>query len=141
MVYIDNLTIEQVISGNYRSHLRNKQIANISKGMGLIEKYGSGIKRVIDTFSSYGLREPLFESRENGFLVTVWNKKETTQETTQETIVRLLKENPKYTRNDLAKLIGKSNSTIKIYLAELKKNGLIERIGSTKSGSWKVNRK
>jgi len=105
--------------------------------MGLIEKYGSGIKRVIDTFSSYGLREPLFESRENGFLVTVWNKKETTQET----IVRLLKENPKYTRNDLAELIGKSNSTIKIYLAELKKNGLIERIGSTKSGSWKVNRK
>ena len=28
---IDNLTIEQVISGNYRSHLRNKQIANIFK--------------------------------------------------------------------------------------------------------------
>ncbi|MCA1795684.1 MAG: hypothetical protein LC660_17770 [Desulfobacteraceae bacterium] len=39
------LTAEQLTSGNYISAVRNKQIALIFKEAGLIEKYGSGIKR------------------------------------------------------------------------------------------------
>jgi len=107
---------------------------------GRIEKYGSGIKRVLDMFQIFGLKPPLFESVEDGFLVTVWNVSETTQETTQEIVLALLEKNPQYTRSDLVKLIGKSDSSIKIYLAALKKKGVIERIGSTKSGYWKVTR-
>ena len=91
-------------------------------------------KRVIETFNAYGLKEPLFESLEDGFLVTVWNG----NKTTQAMILELLLKNPNYTRLDLVKLTGKSNSTIKENLAKLKKNGLIKRIGSTKSGYWEV---
>ena len=135
---LGSLSIEKVMSGKYRSHLRNKQIANIFKEIGLIEKYGSGIKRIFETFNSYGLKEPMFESLEDGFLVTVWNGNKTTQETTQEMVIELLLKNPNYTRMDLVKLTGKSNSTIKEHLANLKNEGRLKRIGSDKGGYWMV---
>ncbi len=47
------LTVEQLTSGNYISSVRNKQIALIFKEAGLIEKYGSGIKRVLQAFDEY----------------------------------------------------------------------------------------
>jgi len=52
-----DLTIEEVASGKYQSQIRNKQIANIFKEFGLIEKYGTGIKRILETFKIYGLKK------------------------------------------------------------------------------------
>ena len=77
------LTIEMIKSGQYRSIPRNLQIANIFKEAEIIEKYGSGIKRVIESFKAYGLKEPQFEVMQGGLNVTVFNK--TAQETAQET--------------------------------------------------------
>jgi ATP-dependent DNA helicase RecG len=57
---------------NYKSHLRNKQIATIFRELDLIEKYGSGIRRVIDSFVAYGLPEPQFEATQGGMAVTVF---------------------------------------------------------------------
>jgi len=50
----DGLTVEQLISGKYSSSIRNKQIASVFKEAGIIEKYGSGIKRVLEAFQGYG---------------------------------------------------------------------------------------
>jgi predicted HTH transcriptional regulator len=36
-----------LVRGNYVSAIRNKQIATLFKEAGIIEKYGSGIKRVL----------------------------------------------------------------------------------------------
>ncbi|HOB71494.1 MAG TPA: winged helix-turn-helix transcriptional regulator [bacterium] len=66
---------------------------------------------------------------------------ETAQETIRKKILQLLKENPGYTKNDLIKILGKSDGTIKKHLANLKNNGLLERVGSTKAGHWKVKSK
>ena len=41
----DELTIAQLNSGHYASRTRNRAIANMFKECGLIERYGSGIKR------------------------------------------------------------------------------------------------
>ena len=57
-VLLDALTVEKIKTGHYKSHLRNKQVATIFKELELIEKYGSGVRRVIDTFVAYGLPEP-----------------------------------------------------------------------------------
>jgi len=43
-------------------------------------KYGSGVERIKNLFTAYGLKEPKFEEQQKGFKVTVY--KETTQETT-----------------------------------------------------------
>ena len=64
--------VEKIKTGHYKSHLRNKQVATIFKELELIEKYGSGVRRVIDTFVAYGLREPEFEATQGGMAVTVF---------------------------------------------------------------------
>ena len=114
------------------------------KECGLIEKYGSGIYRIKKLCKAHGIQEPEFSEIQKGFKVTVFKYplKETTQETTQETtkdkIIHLLIENPNYTKQDLMRLLNKGDATIKEHLSRLKREGRLDRVGSTKSGHWKV---
>lgn len=55
------ITVKKLISGDYVSKPRNKKIAEAFKEVGLIEKYGSGIRRIIDAFRQHGSKEPVFE--------------------------------------------------------------------------------
>jgi len=70
----DGLSIEDVKSGQYKSMPRNLQIADVFKTADIIEKYGSGIKRVIRLFKEYGSKEPLFEDRLGGMVVVAYRK-------------------------------------------------------------------
>ena len=81
----------------------------------------------------------------------------TTQETTQETIfetirvtktcklnenqqkiIHYVKENPNITRNELADKLNITADGVKYNLNKLVKGNIIERVGSTKAGYWKV---
>ena len=53
-------------------------------------------------------------------------------------ILQCLKQNPKANYRELADKTGCSTSTIKRHIQELKKMGIIERIGSDKTGCWKT---
>jgi len=53
-------------------------------------------------------------------------------------ILQHLKQNPKANYSELADKIGCSTATIKRHIQELKKTGIIERIGSDKTGYWKI---
>jgi Fic family protein len=68
---------------------------------------------------------------------------ETTQEmvelSTADKIINALKDNPKATQKQLAQQIGITPDGIKYQLNQLKKSGKIQRVGSTKAGSWQVN--
>ena len=68
----DTISIEQLLSNNYISKPRNRQIAKMVKGLGWIERYGTGIKRVRRMFVEYGLSEPVFKEETDGMLVTVF---------------------------------------------------------------------
>lgn len=73
------------------------------------EKYGSGIKRVLEAFSEYDLPQPVFEEIQKGFKVTVFK---TTQKTrTRDQLLALLSKNPNMTREDLARALAKSPNT------------------------------
>jgi ATP-dependent DNA helicase RecG len=48
----DNISVEDLLSNNYKSSPRNKLIADFFKNLGLIEKYGSGIRRIIRYFEN-----------------------------------------------------------------------------------------
>lgn len=91
-----------------------------------------------------------YEESGDGFMASLaYTNQKTTQETTQETtvgvvqreILKLLLKNPNYTRHELAGVLRKSDATIKEHISKLKKLGLLERVGSTKSGSWRVKEK
>jgi fido (protein-threonine AMPylation protein) len=53
-------------------------------------------------------------------------------------ILQYLKHNPKANYRELADKTGYSTATIKRHIQELKKMGIIERIGSDKTGFWKI---
>ena len=54
----NGLTYEEVMNGH--SKIRNKGIANIFSQMGLVEAWGSGIKRILNAAEEYGLPKPRF---------------------------------------------------------------------------------
>lgn len=60
-----NITMEDIFNG--RSESRNRVIANIFKELGLIEQWGSGINRIINSCKEYGLPTPKIEEQ-NDFM-------------------------------------------------------------------------
>jgi fido (protein-threonine AMPylation protein)/DNA-binding HxlR family transcriptional regulator len=53
-------------------------------------------------------------------------------------ILQHLKQNPKANYRELADKTGYSTATIKRHIQELKKSGIIERVGSDKTGNWRI---
>ena len=66
------------------------------------------------------------------------DNKNTTQETTQEKIIKLIKKNPTITQVEMAKILNLTRDGISYNIKVLKNNGIIDRIGSTKNGLWKI---
>ena len=54
-------------------------------------------------------------------------------------LLKILTQKPDATYDDLSADLGVSAATVKRRLADLKKAGTIERVGSKKAGTWKVN--
>jgi len=146
-----DLTVAKLLKGNYISTIRNKQIAGIFKEAGIMEKYGSGIRRIVEAFRSSGLPVPKFREMGEGFMVTVFhgtpqktkeetkeNTKEETKEKTMGKILAAIKANPAVTTLELMKLLALSDSGVEWNLRKLKSAGLLKRVGSTKSGHWEV---
>ncbi len=158
-----DLSIETIKAGLSKSRPRNRLIAQTFKELGLIEKYGSGVKRVIDDFTDYGLDEPNFNEIAGGFEVTVFDraparkiKKESERlgerlgielgeklgeglGETQDKIISLMIENKKVTIPLLSKKTGFSTTTIEKHINRLKKKGIIRRKGTAKGGYWEVS--
>ncbi|MFZ2957624.1 MAG: ATP-binding protein [Candidatus Ozemobacteraceae bacterium] len=135
------LTVEKLLKGDYRSSIRNRKIADIFKEAGLVEKYGSGIRRIVEGFKEYGLPEPKFQEISDGFMVTMYCDKVVTQKTTQKTTQKLLDmliENPFLSRSTLAELLVMTEEGVKYQLTKLKKMGRIRRVGADKGGFWEV---
>ncbi len=145
----DDLTIEKLNTNNYSSRTRNRAIARAFKEAGIIERYGSGIKRIKSECLTHGVVEPKFEEFIHGFRVTLYKEKttqkttqkitqKTTQKSTREQILELLKENKKLTRDALSEIIGVSSNAIKQHLSKLQNDKLLKRVGGRKDGFWEV---
>lgn len=57
----------------------------------------------------------------------------------QEEILTEIRNNPNVTQPQLSQLIGIGITAIENNIKFLKENGYIERVGSNKTGYWKVN--
>jgi len=146
----DNISVEDLLSNNYISIPRNKKIAEFFKDLSLIEKYGSGIQRIVNYFKAENLPVPEFKNISDGFMVTVFmgveklpeNYQKTTRKLPEndmeEKILNILKSNPKTSRSALSKQLKISMDLTKYYLDKLKKRKLIQRKGPDKGGYWKI---
>lgn len=63
------LTMEQAIAGN--SMTRNTIIAEVLSQSMLIESWGTGLQRIIEGCREHGLADPIFESSNTNFRVTI----------------------------------------------------------------------
>ena len=110
----------------------NPTIIRIFRDLGLAERLGTGIRRVLKYYP-----KEIFKFSPNFIRVNIPFKM-TNEIDERPTILNLLKNNPYLTRKELANLLDKSESTVYRELTLLEKNGYIERIGSNKTGFWKV---
>lgn len=109
----------------------------------LIKKYQEDYYKAINNCNAAGNSNEFIE-----FMLKMINEtmsdllesatQETTQKTTQEKIIDLIKDNPDITQTEMASKLGITRDGISYNIKQLKDNGIIERIGSTKKGSWKI---
>ena len=63
---------------------------------------------------------------------------ETAQETTQEKILNLIRKDNTITQVEMAKILGITRDGMSYNIRILREKGILERIGSTKNGIWKI---
>lgn len=128
---------------------RNHIIADLFSKIHFGEKMGTGFDRILEICKKENAPFPEIELNENYFYVIFRQsheylnlaQKETTQKTTKKTTQKILsaiKENPRITREELAKLLGITPDGVKYHLDNLKKKGFIKRIGGRKEGVWEI---
>ena len=158
------LTMEKMLSGI--SSIRNELIADVFLKMGIVEKWGTGIKRVRELCRENGLNEVVYTADEEFFTATIYREKKFTKKdgdllglhqnfTKNRTAspevhqnftknipegalktFEALKNNPYASAVELAEVVGVSSRSIKTHFLILKENKLIEYVGSKKGGHW-----
>lgn len=120
---------------------------------------GKGLASVVTSLEEAGLEEPVVRLGQGTFSITLSTKKEDSafddydvdtqsissqltaggkEERTRTAILALVSARADLTYDEIADLANVSSATVKRQIAWLKQEGLIERIGGRKSGSWRV---
>ena len=160
----NGLTYEEVMNGH--SKIRNKGIANIFGQMGLVEAWGSGIKRIFNAAEEYGLPKPRFREFDNMFRVELFRnnpmamtEKKDGEDSekvrrkdgedseknqiyeltdTQKKMVELLRIDKQLSAKKIAEQLGLGSRSIEKNIKKLKSLGFLIRHGSPKNGYWEV---
>jgi len=157
----DEITFEKL----KKAHLscpRNELLADVFFKAGYIEAWGRGTIRIIEACRKAGLPDPEFSELTGGFLVAFTKaptdevekgsekgKKKRLVEGLAERLVEglaesqrkmldLIKRNPRVSKKELSAKIGISTTAIDKNIAQLKKKGILRRVGPDKGGHWEV---
>lgn len=69
---------------------------------------------------------------------TIRESKKTNKETIKEIPMRVMRDNPTITVKELAPILGLTEAGVRYHIDRMRKEGKLERAGSTKSGKWIV---
>ena len=147
---LNAVSIEKMREGY--SKLRNPAIASAFAYMKIIEKWGTGIPRILRECIEYGLPEPQLIDFDGDFRVNMYRKQEkaSSAETTQtidfqftekdKEVLKVIQQNPELTQREMALELGWSVDRVKYYLNKMKKLQVIKRVGSSHKGHWEMLR-
>lgn len=123
------LTIEDIKRGV--SKLRNRVIGQVFHRLGLIERWGSGIKRIIDSCKDAGFDEPLFEEMGTHFRVTIFIEKKNKPHLDEldQIILNRVKESQGLSTKEIAAVIQRSERATRTRLISLVERGFLIEIG------------
>ena len=157
---LNNVTIEKMIEGYSRP--RNPAIARAFAYMKIIEKWGTGIPRLFSNCEEYGLPKPELIDFDGDFRVNMYRKRDTNIETdrktntntetniktntemlytdteTAERIIAIMRKHPAITVKKIAEQLNLSVGGVRYHVNKMKKDGLVEHIGSSKKGTWSI---
>ena len=144
---------------------RNPVLADIFGRLGYMERQGSGLNKIREAYENAANyeegMEPVFYSDRVMFMVTLKNlnykmlineaENEAESEAKSEAenialtelerrLCELLKENSKITQSEIQKQLSLSRSKVQRTMKKLVNEGVIENIGSHRSGKWKVKK-
>ena len=134
-----DLTLEKLLKFNYTSQTRNKLIAQAFREIGIIEKYGSGIKRIFSICNDYGIIPPIINPMKDSFEVVLY--KEKVNEGVNEGVNKLYEIIKIYPGNRtpfFSKKISTSTKNIERWIKELKLIDKIEFKGTPKTGGYYI---
>ena len=141
------------------SKIRNKGIANIFSQMGLVEAWGSGIKRIFNAAEEYGLPKPRFQEFDNMFRVELFRVNPITDQANQANqdfkgldqtkeknllsekeieILNLVRMQPSITQKEMADALDWNLASVKYYITKLKEKKYLTRQGSSQKGKWVI---
>jgi ATP-dependent DNA helicase RecG len=135
-----------------KSLSRNNLLFGLMQRMNLVEKVGSGIKRMKNAMRQYNVSGPRFETDDNWFTIifsrTGGKRQDTAKDTAKDT-VNLLSENEKkllsafeansrITAAAAAKILKINLRNTKKNITKLKEKGFVNRVGSDKNGYWEL---
>lgn len=133
------ITQEDILEG--RSEIRNKVIARVFKELNYIEQWGSGIRRIISSCNSSGLKEPEILEKGDYVDVCLYREYASLKEVSgdvliskeyEELILEYLELNQnKITTKEAQEIFGLGERRSREILKEMIDKGVMERIGST----------
>jgi ATP-dependent DNA helicase RecG len=128
-----NLTLDDLYQGI--SKLRNPVIGRVFHELKLIERWGSGIKRMVEVCLDAGLEKPFLEEIGIHFRVTFFTRQRHLARDDQldeidQAILAFLKKNDGLSTQQIADEIGRSSRSTRSRLITLIERGLVAEIGS-----------
>ena len=143
------LPLEQIYHGG-ESKARNQRMQNMFRMIGYGENLGSGFPLILNAWNEKHWLKP--ELQEQPELMQVKLTPHVQPDPIndpingpiklterQELILQMFAEDKSLSRERICEKTGLSDGTIKREIAFLKKSGYLERVGSLKTGYWKVN--
>ncbi|MHB8963017.1 MAG: RNA-binding domain-containing protein [Saccharofermentanales bacterium] len=146
--FANEFSPEEYARKELKSVLRNEIIAKtlyLCKG---VETFGSGFKRVYSLCSDADVGIS-YNRSENFFTFNFYRKnKDVVNDVVidvvisddEKTAIKLIEGNPKITAEEIGNKIAKTSRTAQRLLESLKNKGVIERVGSNKSGYWLIRK-
>ena len=130
-----------------KSFSRNPLIFGLMQRIDLVEKVGSGIKRMRDTMKEANLVEPKFEM--GGFFTVIFYRPMAFEKwlegwglhlsTPLTKMLLAIHDEEKITKAQLSDIIGQGKTSVDNNINKLRNLGLLIREGSDKSGRWLIN--
>lgn len=139
---VKGLTLEDIKGGV--SQPRNTVIANVFYRLELIESYGTGIQRMLESYAGSGF-EPEFAPAPASFIVMLPNRNAEKNQaddldlSREEKVLRLLTERGSISRKDVEQLLGCSSFPANQVLKLLLEQGRIVKTGAARGTRYILN--
>ena len=147
----ENWTLGNLM-GKHASLPYNPDIAHIFYLAGFIESWGRGIEKICDSLKADSLPMPEYTVHPGDIMIKFTGPEDRIVRVNnkvndrvnvhvndrESTLLNYLVQDPGYTVTQLAAMMNVSRKTIAGYLKALKEKGTIERIGTTRTGYWKI---